>query len=188
MTLGTVSMADKNIRTLGATGLRTRFSPKSRVGQGLVSMAPWIDIVLLFFVFLFIDGKFVLQPGAVIELEEAEFVDGLRPGEMLVVTSVKASKKGARDEMVFFDDVRFLVAQEEQMSGLQEAFRRTVRKRPETGLTIHADKQVEHGTIMRLLSMAKRAGIKRVNLASRQREPGLSDRQAGPRPGKTRGR
>ncbi|MFC1462474.1 ExbD/TolR family protein [Verrucomicrobiota bacterium] len=172
-------MTDKKLRTLTATGLRTRFSPKSRVGQGLVSMAPWVDIILLFLVFLFIDGKFVLQPGAVIELEEAEFVGGLRAGAMLVVTSVKASPKGARDEMVFFDDVRFLVAQEEQMENLQKAFRGTVIKRPETDLTIHADKQVEHGTIMKLLGMAKRAGIKRVNLASRQRRPGAAGTGAG---------
>lgn len=158
---------EKKLRTLTATGLRTRFSPKSRIGQGVVSMAPWMDIVLLFLVFLFINDKFVLQPGAVIELEEADFVDGLRPGAMLVVTSVKGSRLGQRDEMVFFDDVRFLVAQEDQMAGLQEAFRSAQKKRPEASLTIHADRHVEHGTIVRLLGMAKRAGMKRVNLASR---------------------
>lgn len=172
-------MAEKKLRTLSATGLRTRFSPKSRIGQGLVSAAPWVDIVLLFLVFLFIDGKFVLQPGTVIELEEAEFVDGLRPGAMLVVTSVKASRKGPRDEMVFFDDVRFLVAHDEQMANLQEAFRSSARRRPDMDLTIHADRQVEHGTIMRLLSMAKRAGISRVNLASRQRRSMLETRSPG---------
>ena len=172
-------VADKQLRSLTATGLRTRFSPKSWVGQGLVSMAPWMDIVLLFLIFLFINDKFVLQPGAVIELEEAEFVDGLRPGAMLVVTSIKASRKGARDEMVFFDDVRFLVAQPEQMESLQDAFRSTVRRRPGTGLTIHADRHVEHGTVMRLLNMAKRAGIKRVNLASREPRPGQPGRAGG---------
>ena len=162
-------MLDKKLRTLAATGLRTRFSPKSRIGQGTVSAAPWVDIVLLFLVFLLIDGNFVLQQGAVIELEESEFVDGLRPGAMLVVTSVKTARKGGRDEMIFFDDVRFLVAQPDHMLDLEEAFRSAAKKRPEADLTIHADKHVEHGTVMKLLIMAKRAGMKRVNLASRQR-------------------
>ena len=153
------------LKTLSATGLRMRFTPKSRIGQGLISVAPWIDIVLLFMIFMLIDGKFVLQEGSVIELSQGAFVDGIRPDFMLVVSSVQAAKQGPRDEMIFFNDVSFAVGDKARMDDLQKTFDSVVDKHIDVDLVIYADKHVEHGTVMDVMQRARQAGIKRVNMA-----------------------
>ena len=51
------------LRTRTAAELRTRYFPKSRIGQGLISVAPWVNIVLLLIFLLLLDRKSVIQPG-----------------------------------------------------------------------------------------------------------------------------
>jgi len=165
---------DRKMKTLAATGLRMRFSPKSRIGQGLISVAPWIDIVLLLMIFLFIDGKFVLQEGSVIELPQGAFVDGIRPDFMVVVSSVPSGRDGQRDEMVFFNDVPFMLERKARMADLQKAFGGIVNKHVDVDLVVYADKHVKHGTVMNIMQIARRAGIKRVNMAVRESDADLA--------------
>ena len=149
------------------SGLRTRYFPKSRIGQGLISIAPWFDIILLVFFFVLLDAKFVLQPGVVIDLPEASFSDGLRSGLIAVVLSVESVGGGSGEEIIFFDDERFLVKRDEQMEALKAAFAKGVAKHPDSGLIIQADRHVQHGTLMRLFNMAREVGIRTVNVAAR---------------------
>ncbi|MCK5851190.1 MAG: biopolymer transporter ExbD [Kiritimatiellae bacterium] len=153
------------LKTLTATGLRMRFYPKSRIGQGLIGIAPWVDIVLLFMIFMLIDGKFVLQEGSVVELSQGVFVGGVRPDFMIVVSSVQAGREGQRDEMIFFNDVSFMVGHKARMDDLKNAFDGVVKKHVDVDLVVYADKHVKHGTVMNIMQMARLAGIKRVNMA-----------------------
>lgn len=148
------------------SGLRTRYFPKSRIGQGLVSVAPWVDVVLLVIIFAILDPKLVLQPGIVIEPPEMPLMKGVRSGLIAVVLSVRSEERGSREEIVYFDDARFLVKHEDQMQDLEEAFA-TQAGRPDAILVIQADRHVRHGTIVRLWNMAAQAGIKKVSVGSR---------------------
>lgn len=150
-----------------ADWLRTRYRPKSRIGQGLISAAPWVDVVLLLIFFTLLDSKIVLQPGFVIELPEAGFRDGSRSSMMAVVISVEAMDGSQRQEIVFFDDVRFMVKSDEQMEKLKYAFAEYLKKMPESNLIIQADKHVSHGTLVKLYDIAGDVGIKTVNIAMR---------------------
>jgi len=153
-------------RTVG--GLRTRYFPKSRISQGLVSVGPWVDIVFLLLFLGLLDMEFVLQPGVVVNLPETPFREGLRSQMIAVVLSVNGDQSAKREDIVFFDDERFLVDDAQQMGALKQAFSESARLHSESSLIIQADEKVSHGTIMRLLEMARDVGIRYANLASEE--------------------
>ncbi len=159
---------DEAINTV--SGLRTRFFPKSRIGQGLISIAPWLDILALMMMFLALQANFVLQPGVLIRLPQTRFTDGSRPVMAMVVLSVPTETGEHGREIVFFDDVRYLADKDRYMDALREALVARARTRPDGDLAIMADRAVSHGTIMFLCDMAREAGIGRVNVSSRQPE------------------
>jgi biopolymer transport protein ExbD len=150
-------------------GLRTRYFPKSRIGHGLVSLAPWLNLVLLLFMFLMLDRRIVLQPGVVVELPEAPFTQGTHIGLVAVILSVNNPDGNGRQEIVFVDDERFLVGQPEQMEGLRRALASRRRQHPDAVLVLEADHAVPHGVVMRVVSMASEVGIRKVNVAARPR-------------------
>src|ERR1039458_111963 len=89
-----------------ATGLRTRYLPRSRIGQGLISVAPWVNLALLMFCFLLLNSKLVLQPGVVINLPRAPFREGTGSEMVAAVLSVPGTTRGPREEFIWFNDQR----------------------------------------------------------------------------------
>jgi biopolymer transport protein ExbD len=164
-----------NIHTV--SGLRTRYLPRSRVNEGLISLAPWVNVALLVGFYLFIATRFVLVPGAVVELPAGPFQSGLRPELTAVVLAAPSGQPGApREEIVFFDDSRYLVRDADQMARLQRAIGAQPERRRRAGLVIAADAAVRHGTLVELFNMARAEGIVEVNLATR---PPAETRAAG---------
>lgn len=149
------------------SGLRTRYVPRSRLGQGLISMAPWVDLVLLIVFFVLIKGTFVIEPGVQIELPTAPLRGGAPAGLAAVVLSVETGQPGLREEMVVFDDVRYLVQDEAQMARLQTAIAREAIRLSVNSLLLDADRRVENGTLVRLYAMAREIGLAEVNLATK---------------------
>jgi biopolymer transport protein ExbD len=152
---------------LAATGMRTRFFPKSRISQGVFSVGPWLDAVLLVIFFLLVDSRLVLQPGVRVELPRAPFREGSPAGMTAVIMTVGATEIRPGRTIVFFDDERFLANEAEQMRGLRSAFSARARRRPEADLVIQADRRVPYGTVVDVMNMALEAGVPRVNIAVR---------------------
>jgi len=151
-----------------SAGLRTRYVPKSRIGQGLVSMAPWVDILLLVVFFLMLNSKLLLQPGVIVDLPAAPFVEGSSPVLVAVVLSVGETENSRpRRQIVFFDDERFLAGSAEQMARLKHAFAVRAGNDPDQDLVIEADRDVPHGLVIDIMNMALEVGIRRVNIAAR---------------------
>lgn len=149
------------------SGLRFRYFPKNRIGQGLISVAPWVNIVLLIFFFLILDRKQVLQPGILVELPRAPFEQGTPVGDPVAVVLTVAGEigKATDNEFIFFEDERFRLKKEGEKRRLLHAFSKRVREHPGQGLVIQADRSISHGTIVELMNMAFSAGMSRVNLA-----------------------
>jgi biopolymer transport protein ExbD len=145
-------------------GLRTKFVPKSRLRNGLTSISPWLDIVLLLVFFAFAESRIMLRPGVVVELPSAKFEGGV-PGGMIMVVSALETAQG-RSEMVFFDDEPYDAASSNRMVKLGKALRRYGAEHDDTALTIYADKSITHVTISRIIHMARDAGLDRVNLGT----------------------
>ena len=155
-----------------AKGFR-QYRPPNRISRGMVSVAPWVNLALLLLLFYMINAPFILQPGVRVDLPEAPFTDGTRYGHVVVVLSQEAADRAAgREEIVYFDDERFILGRPGQPERLRAAFVDAVRKRPDAAMVLEADRRVEHGTIVRLLNMAAEAGVREVNIGARQARNG----------------
>ena len=148
------------------SGLRTRYTPRSRIGQGVISLAPWLNLVLLIAFFLLLDSKVVLQPGVDLRLPEAPFTDGSPSGLPVVVLSI-SSPAGPREEIVVFDDERFLVADRSQMERFRERVAARAAGPSALPLVIHADSRVSHGTVLGLVNTARDAGVREISISVR---------------------
>ena len=148
-------------------GLRTRYNPKSRIGQGLVSLAPWFNVMLIMLFLILFESRLVLQPGIVIDLPREPFTDGTRVGFVAVVFSVPGPDKGTREEIVFFDDERFRMASPERFEKLKQALSRRAQTGDPEALVVQADRRVPYETMVRLMDAAREAGFKQINMATR---------------------
>ena len=152
------------------SGLRTRYSPRSRIGQGLISVAPWLNIVLLIVFFAMAESKVLLTPGVVVQLPEMPFRDGTPAGLTAVVLSIR-QPGGGREELIVFDDERFPVKSPERLQRLRETLATKARNKAGAPLVLLADERVNHGTIVTMINMAREAGIHEVNIAAREPPP-----------------
>lgn len=153
-------------RTWYVRGLRNRFQPHSRLGQGLVSSAPWADICLLLILVLMLKTSILLQPGVVVNMPTAAFNDGSPvAGEWLVIQSRRDVQEGTTQEIVVFRDQPYSV--DTDMKRLYTALAGQAGNRQDHALIIAAEQNVRHGTIIRIFDMASAVGIPTVNLATR---------------------
>jgi biopolymer transport protein ExbD len=149
------------------SGLRTRYVPQNRIGQGLLSLSPWIDIVFIVIYYALLHGNFVMQPGVVINLPEEPITGGSEPGITVVVLSIETEKPGVRQDLVLFDDGVYRADDASKMKALKVAIARETEKHPGSPLILQADRGATHGTITRICSIAKDLNIRKVNLATR---------------------
>jgi biopolymer transport protein ExbD len=133
--------------------LQRRYRPENRIARGLIDAAPLVDIALLVFIFFLAQAPFVLQPGIVVNLPDAEFTGGARYGNMVVTIS--------QEGMFFFNDERTT------REGLTSAFAQALHDNPGSTLIIEADSRVPNRTLVEIYDMAVEAGIREAVLATR---------------------
>ena len=147
------------------SGLRTRYFPRKRIGHGLISVAPWIDVLLLVAMFLLIDSRFVLRPGFVMEMPSAPFVQGVHPDWRLVMVRLP---RGDDDAVIaFFKDERFRMDSPARMQALHTQLAACQRVNPKGMLLIEADSRVPHGTLVRVMEMVHEVGLGQVSVGVR---------------------
>lgn len=149
-------------------GLRTRYRPKLQIGGGLLSAAPWLNLLILLVAFILLVPRLVLPPGQRIELPEGTLTEqGARSVTAVVISHRQSTAGDSRSEMIFFEDQPFAVDSPDQMQKLRSRFSKVAREQPETILIIEADVHVEYGTVARLCTIAGKTGMKTVHLAGR---------------------
>jgi biopolymer transport protein ExbD len=158
--------APRSLSTWSADRMRTRFSPKNRIGHGLVSLAPWFDVILVLLFFVVTASRVAVQPGIVVELPSAVFSDGLRSRHVAVVAA--GAPNQATPAVVYYDDIRYRL-DEAGRADLGAVWQTGQGK--EEGLILFVDGDVPSATLNALLSMARSAGFPRVNLAHRPVAP-----------------
>ena len=160
---------DRDRQTWSIKGLRTRYTPKSRLGHGMVSIAPWLDFVLLLLIFGLLQSNMVLQPGVLVALPDAPFSQGSGMGLVAVVLAVSDADSGRDSAIVFFDDERFMVDNPSQMDGFAQALAERLEDHPDAPLVLQADKSIPQGTIVEIVTIASGVGVPKVNVAVRPR-------------------
>ena len=159
----------RHINTAGwsGRGLRTKYFPKNRIGHGFLIISPWIDIMLLFIFMLLLNKHIVVQPGIVIDLGDSSFGNATPriSGSEVVVLSVNTG--GNSEDIVYYDDVRFRIKNKQSREELLHSFKNYISESGNANLIIYADRQVAHGTIMKIMNLAKQAGMASINMAAK---------------------
>lgn len=130
------------------------FPTHVKVGKGFIDAAPMVDVVFLLLIFFILSSPFVLQPGIKVVLPPSDVkTPGAFQGLVVTVT---------RSDMLFFNEQRT------SMAGLQKSLQAVAKQgtAPQE-LVIKADKQVSHGTVVQIMSLAMQAGISSINIATR---------------------
>jgi biopolymer transport protein ExbD len=134
-----------------------RFSQPKREEISLgVSIAPLIDIVFLLLIFFMLTSHIEIIPGIDITLPDI---------------TERGSDKSAENMVVALDREGNYYLNKERIE-LKELFRRFkgTAQPGKTSLILEADRDVKHGQVVRVMDLAKRAGITTIVIAA-QWEP-----------------
>lgn len=137
--------------------------------------APWISIALLFVVFSFVEGRLAAAPGVVFDLPAPIGGEGCTPDLAAIVVPVAHEGTAARETLVFFDDARYSLTDAASLDAFRDHLsERTVRPAdapPEDAvrtLLLLADRRVPSGDILRLVGIAREAGVDRIQIGERR--------------------
>lgn len=130
-------------------------------------IAPWLTLVLLVVMFAFLYNSLAPAPAVAFDLPEGGAADSVDTG--LVALLIPADGDGASEgALVFFDDARYVLS---EMTGADEfAARlgeRAASKKCAT-LTLLADRRASAGDVMKIMAIARTAGMTRVQLAEKR--------------------
>jgi len=137
--------------------LRSHFRPTQRSAGGLLETAPWVDVVLLFLLFVITQSATLKKPGLQVNLPVANSTAGARYDAQVLTIP--------REGVFFFDDERVSWAE------LTERLRKAAEQSPGLELIIEADESLSHKTLTRIYNIAVDAGWKQVVLATRMETP-----------------
>ena len=129
--------------------VRRRFKGRYRRAVGPIEVTALLNVVVLAGMFLFASARFVLQPGVRVRLPAAPFADGAPYGARVLTLS--------QEGLMFFNDE--LIAMDRLGAALADA--------DDSPLLIEADEGTAYGTLMEVYSLATKAGIREVVLATR---------------------
>ncbi len=132
-----------------------KFPRNARIFRGQLDASPFVGVLFLVAIFLLLNSSLVFTPGVAIKLPEAADLPG----------ATNATVAVAIDQAGRFYFQNQIVSEEKLKLKLREAAQQT--REPRT-LVLLADESVPHGTQMRVLNLAREAGLKEVLYATRE--------------------
>ena len=133
--------------------VRRRFKGRYRRAVGPVEATALLNVIALFMMFHFAAARFVLQPGVRVRLPAAPFLDGAPYGPRVLTLT--------QEGLAFFNDERVA------LESLGEALAKSAAADAAAPLLIEADEGTSYGTLVAIYSLAAKAGIREVVLATR---------------------
>jgi len=146
-----------------AQALRDKHRPRSRLGQAFLAAAPWLDVMIVCALFVWVGTRLTLRPGVVFELPAAPFQEGLHESVTAVLLPVGRNARSS-ETLVFFDDERYSLSDPQQVQRLGAAMRNLLAHSARRDLLLLADRRVPHGDVMGAVNLARAAGVQRVNV------------------------
>jgi len=140
-----------------------------RWAKPFVAAAPWITLALLLATFSLLQGRLSAAPGLVFDLPEPVMGDGADVPSLAAVVVPVAREGGAgRETLVFFDDERYSLSDDESMTRLRERLGERAAADASGTLLLLADSHVPSGHMMRLAGLARDAGVVHIQVAERR--------------------
>jgi biopolymer transport protein ExbD len=121
-----------------------------------INVTPLVDVVLVLLIILMVSSTYIVAQSLKVQLPKARNSDGTAE-KPATVTLLKDGKLRFNDEEANEDQI---------LEGLKKA----AGADPETNLVVSADKEVQHGRVVKVLDLAKTAGITKFAINVQQGE------------------
>ena len=128
--------------------LRTR--PRRKVAINITSL---IDVIFMLLLFFMITSTFLEQPGIKLELPTAKTSTHAEPQEYVLTID----KKGEL----------FLNRLPVTLAGLEAEIGKALPKMKDGALVLKADQEISHGLVVRVMDLAKRAGVRKLIIGTK---------------------
>lgn len=135
--------------------------------QAAMYSVPWINVLILIVLLFLYHERIAISPGIVFDLPPAPLREGSHTGLTALMFAVTHEAMARDEALVFFDDARYMVEDNEQMSALADQVRLRIKNSTSRDFLLLADKRVTHGDIMRFVNILRNAGVSRVNVAEK---------------------
>ena len=146
---------------------RTVYRFGGQWARTLLAAVPWINALILVVLLLSVHGRMVIAPGLMFDLPRAPLREGAKPGLTALMISVARDTPGGEETLVFFDDDRYGMGDEEQIALLAERLKARMAQNGARELLLMADKRVPHGDVVFFVNVAREAGARRVNVSEK---------------------
>ena len=151
--------------------IKKRRSIHSRFGnrwfQSFSGGIPWIDSIIIVVLLLAVNHRLTIVPGIVFDLPSAPLRGGTHNALIAVMVPVGQDVSRGRETLIFFDDERFSMNDEELLLRLSEKVRNRIQASSNHDLLLLADKNVPHGDVIRFVNIVREAGVRRVNVGEK---------------------
>ena len=126
---------------------------KVKKANPVVDLTPMVDVVFLLLIFFMLSTTFIETPGIGIKLPES---------------SSKREQKEPNELKAFIDSTGKLHLGETAITyeDLDQHLSQWDGDKKKTPFIIYADKETDHGSVVRLLDAAKKSGFKRLAIAT----------------------
>ena len=117
-------------------------------GRGMISginVTPLVDVVLVLLIILMVSANYIVSRSLKVDLPKTAASDG-SPDKPSAITLTKEGK-------LLWNDAPVTEAQ------LTDELKGLAAKDPELTVVVSADKEVQHGTVVHVLDVAKLAGV-----------------------------
>lgn len=129
-----------------------KFKRKTTLEKGRLDITPLIDVVLLLLIFFMLTSSFITPAGLRVYLPESSVAEPQEKENLVIVVS--------RDGELYIDDAS--VSWEE----CRERLASSLAGSPEMVLILKADRDARHGIVVRVMSLARELGWKRMAIAA----------------------
>ena len=122
----------------------------------MINITSLIDVMFLLLIFFMVTSTFLDQPGMKLELPSAESAEVARVEKLVLYIS--------SDEEVVFND------QPVSLDDLEETMLAALSEIEDRTLVLNADKSVQHGTVIRVMDIAKKLGLEKLVIGIKMKE------------------
>jgi len=119
----------------------------------IINITSLIDVLFLLLIFFMVSSTFVEQPGMKLELPETKSATTEKIKELILEINS--------------DESMILNQEAIKLENLEEKFKQLLPSLEEKSLVLKADKNVPHGTVVKVMDIAKLSGLEKLVIATR---------------------
>ncbi len=129
-----------------------QFQPH-RPRKVIINITSLIDVVFLLLIFFMVSTTFLEQPGISLDLPDAQSTVKTESNEVVLVISTEGE--------IYLDGGKV------ELEKLENQLKYKFKAQPDNVLILRADKDVSHGTVVKVMDIAKKIGIKKLVVATK---------------------